>query len=105
MHTTDWPARRVMPEQCESAAGCTCIVTGVKACGAQQPAECGTELGADMPGRRAPLPNSAARWALVAFGGVVLILALIGAGALYAWAGAALMKDKPATTSTTKAIT
>lgn len=49
MHTTDWPARRVMPEQCESAAGCTCLVTGVKTCGAPQPAECSTEIGADMP--------------------------------------------------------
>lgn len=90
-------ARDACNGTCETQPGCECL--------RRHPAEASTSIGADMPGRRAPLPNSVARWALVAFGGVVLILALIGAGALYAWAGAALMKDKPATTSTTKATT
>lgn len=82
MHTTDWPARRVMPEQCESAAGCTCLVTGVKTCGAPQPAECSTEIGADMPGIRGPLPNSVGRWARVMLGFIVVLFACIGAGAV-----------------------
>ena len=38
MHTTDWPARRVT-EQCESAAGCACLVTGIKRCGCPQACE------------------------------------------------------------------
>ncbi len=81
MNVVQWPRRRVIPGRdtcngsCETHPGCDCL--------RQHPAESSTEIGADMPGRRAPLPNSVARWALVAFGGVVLILALIGAGALY----------------------
>lgn len=54
------------------------------------PTACG--ISADPPtGIRAPLPNSVGRWARVAFGGVVLLLACIGAGALTAFLSRALL--------------
>lgn len=49
---------------------------------APAPAECSTEIGADMPGVRAPLPNSVGRWARVLLGFIVCVFAAIGAGAL-----------------------
>jgi len=74
----EWPARRVVPGRdtcngsCETAPGCDCL--------RYHPAECGTELGADMPHSRDEACSPMV--------GVIVgssIGALLICGALWAW--------------------
>lgn len=72
MSEHEWPARRAT---CPDVASCSmplCVCPPMAA-------ECGTDVGAEPTGVRAPLPNSVGRWARVLIGGIVLLFAAIGA--------------------------
>ena len=92
MHTNEWPARRCSDTKQQPVSywpprdlgdpdrDAESFFSNVVPFGA---AECSTEIGADMPGVRAPLPNSVGRWARVLLGFIVCVFAAIGAGALF----------------------